>query len=228
MGIRRVVGNGSSHLKAALLATVMLALLAGPVSARSATPRGFLQPDARLDGSTLTDLATAYTVWAFGTAADVNPLLAGRCEKSTFDPKIWFLPVSLGGEYSATCSVPVGAALVVTPGFYECSTVEGDPFHGSNEAELRACAQGGFELMTNPDVSFDGHDVSNLAPYALTTHMATLPANNLLSADSGQTVSTGYFLVTAPLSRGTHTIHTYDQFVTFNQYAGITYTIVVG
>jgi hypothetical protein len=54
-----------------------------------------------------------------------------------------------------------------------------------------------------------------------------LPANNLLSADPGISRDKGYFMVIHPLSRGTHTLHAYDEFGVLDFQAGITYTINV-
>ena len=205
----------------------LLALVAGPATAAGPATRGFLSANSRVDGYTLADLATSWNSWAYSTPADVNPLLAVRCEASPIDSKIWFLPVSLGGEYTSTCAVPAGASLVLTPGNYECSTVEAAPFHGDNEAELRDCVQAGFELLTFASVSIDGRTTSDLADYAVTSHIATLPADNLLSPDSGQTMTKGYFLVIPPLGPGPHTVRAYDEFPAFDFQAGITISIVV-
>ena len=64
-------------------------------------PRGFLPANANPLGYSLTQIATAWTRWAFGTAAPNNPLLSVRCEQSTLNPRIWFLPPSIGTELHA-------------------------------------------------------------------------------------------------------------------------------
>jgi hypothetical protein len=205
-------------------------LLLGPVTIDATGPNssGFLPAKAKVHGLSLVDIATAYTLWGFGTSADVNPLIASRCERSPIDPNIWFLPVSVGGDAVATCSVPPGAFLVATPGFIECSNIEPPPFFGTNLNELKDCVDGWFEQLNYAEVILDGTPVANLDTYALTARPVRLPANNLNSADPGVSLSKGYFLVIPPLSRGTHTLRLYDEFLALGFKAGLTITIVAG
>jgi len=202
----------------------------GPAAlgARGPQGAGVMPPAARVHGYSLLDLATAYNAWAWGTSAEVNPLVAARCERSPVNPNIWFLPVSLGGETTATCQLPPGAFLVVTPGSIECSNIEPDPFFGADEAGLRACVDGWFALLNHAEVILDGNPVTNLSDYALRTRALTLPPNNLLSTESGLSMSEGYFLAVPPLSRGTHTLRLYDEFESLDFKAGLTLTLVVG
>ena len=211
-----------------LVLGVALALVAvQSVSAAPPATRGILPPDARPLGFTLTELAAAWNQWGFGTAED-NPLLAVRCEQSPLDPRIWFLPVSLGGEWENTCNVPPGSFLVLTAGGSECSNLEPEPFFGADEADLLACVNETFEWLTYVEFTFNGKTVTDLADYIVTTPMYTYPPNNLFGADAGISRDKGYFLVLHPLSRGTHTFRAYDEFAIFNFQAGITYTINVG
>lgn len=209
---------------------IALALVISPLTATAGDPitRGFMPANARVHGHSLTDLASAFTLWAFGTSAEVNPIVGGRCERSPIDPNVWFLPVSLGGESASTCQVPPGAFLVVTPGFIECSTIEPEPFFGADEIALAGCVDDWFDLLNRADVILDGRPVEHLDEYALTTHPVTLPSNNLISTESGLSLSKGYFLLMSPLSRGTHTLRLYDEFEALGFQAGITITIVVG
>jgi hypothetical protein len=206
----------------------VLALATAPL-ANAAKPaiRGFVPPDARVHGHTLTELATAWNVWAFGTGED-NPLLAVRCEQSPIDPKIWFLPVSLGGEWETTCEVPPGTFLLMNPGGSECSNVEAEPYYGADEADLLACVDETFEFLTYVEVTFNGTTVTDLRDYIITTPLTMLPANNLLSTEPALSRDKGYFMVMHPLSRGTHVLRAYDEFESFDFQAGITYEIVVG
>jgi hypothetical protein len=212
---------------ALVLAAALTLVLTTPILAAKPAIRGFLPSDARPHGYSLLDIGTAFNQWSFGTAEDVNPLLAVRCEPSPLDPRIWFLPVSLGGEWEATCDVPAGTFLVLTPGGWECSAAEPEPFHGGNEEELRACVDAGFELLSYVEVTFNGETVTDLDDYVVTTRMDTLPANNLLGPDPTITMDKGYFMVLAPLGPGTHTLRAYDEFASEGFQAGITYTINV-
>ncbi len=205
------------------------ALLWGPASLGArGSAGGVVPPKARIHGFSLLDLATAYQAWAWGTSAEVNPLVAARCERSPIDPNLWFMPVSFGGEATATCQLPPGAFLVVTPGFIECSTIEPDPFFGADQAGLTACVDGWFSLLNRADVILDGDPVGNVSDYALRTRAVALPPNNLLSTEPGGSMSEGYFLVVAPLSRGTHTLRLYDEFESLDFKAGLTLTLIVG
>ena len=217
------------RLTAMATASFLAIALAGPVSAHGAAEhhasRGFLPPRAEVHGHTLRQLATAWSIWAFGSPAAVNPLLANRCEQSSIDPKVWFLPVSLGGDYAVDCAVPYGSLLVVTPGGYECSTAEGN---GTTPAELRACTRAGFDLITRIELSLDGRPVPHLDRYVLTTRLVNLPGPNLLGSGATPSVMKGYFLVTKPMRPGSHTMRAYDEFASIGLTAGITYNITVG
>jgi hypothetical protein len=216
------------RLRNAVLLSAMVLIFAAPaVDASKPATRGFLPPTAHPHGHSLTELATAWNVWAFGTAADINPLLAVRCEQSSINPRIWFMPVSLGGEYENTCDVPQGSFLLLNPGGSECSNVEAEPFFGADESDLLACVNETFPLLTYVELTFNGTTTTDLEDYIVTTPLTNLPANNLFSASPALSRDKGYFLVVGPLSRGTHTLHTYDEFASFDFKAGITYTINV-
>jgi len=215
-------------LSAALLACVLLAAVAAaPAAAAKPATRGFLPANARPLGYSLVEIGTAWNQWAWSTPADTNPLLAARCEPSPLDPRIWFLPVSLGGEFEADCDVPRGAFLVLTPGGVECSSIEPEPFFGANEEELLECVNEGFDLLTYAEVTFNGATTSNLDQYVVTTTLDTLPPDNLISPDAGLTMDKSFYLVISPLSPGTHILHAYDEFESLGIQAGITLTINV-
>ena len=155
------------RMTAAMLACVLLAATAGVASAAKPATRGFLPAHAQPLGNSLVEIGTAFNHWAFATPADTNPLLAVRCEQSPLDPRIWFLPVSLGGETEATCEVPRGAFLVLTPGGWECSSIEPEPFFGANESELQECVDEGFDLLSYAEVTFNGKTTTDLDDYVV-------------------------------------------------------------
>lgn len=212
-------------LRIAACLALVLTLMAAPASASTPATRGFLPPQAHPHGQSLTDVAISWLVWAFGSAPDVNPLLANRCEPSPSDPKMWFLSVSLGGDYEVTCDVPTGAFLVLTPGGYECSTAEGN---GTTEEELRDCADGFFEELSLVQVILDGREATNLDSYIVTSDAVMLPADNLFGSDPTLSLYKAYVMVLQPLSRGEHVLRAYDEFAAFDFTAGITYRITVG
>jgi hypothetical protein len=159
---------------------------------------------------TLAGIAGAWDLWAFGAPPDSNPLLANRCEASPSDPRIWFLPVSLGGDYEIECDIPVGAFLVLTPGGYECSGAEGN---GETAEELEACVETNFANLSFVSVSLDGRPATNLGRYIVTSPLVQLPGPNLFGEDPTPSMLKSYFMVITPLSRGEHTVRAFDEFV---------------
>lgn len=206
----------------------MLLLLVAAPAANAAKPatRGILPAGAGIRGHSLTELAVAYSVWSFGTG-DGGPTLGGYCEQSPIDSKIWFLPVSVGADLPVTCNVPQGAYLFVSPGGSECSNIEGEPWFGEDDADLLDCVNETFEDLTYVELTVDGMSSSDLSDYVFTTPTYNLPADNLLSSDPGISRFKAYFVVIHPLSRGTHTIRSYDEFDDAEFIGAIDYTINV-
>ena len=220
------------RLRFALLAAGLLTLAVPSLTAasRPAAP-GFLPGTAHPHGYSLQQLATAWTVWGFETFED-NPNLDVRCEQSSLDPHIWFLPVSFLGEPDATCDVPKGSFLVLFAAGNECSNVEPDPYFGEDEAALRECVDARHGDVDLVEVSSGSRTTTSLDAYVVTTDAVTLPPGNLLSVSSGVpddealSMTKGWFLVIRPLPRGEHTFATHAEFST-GFVAGITYTINV-
>jgi hypothetical protein len=131
---------------------------------------------------------------------------------------VWFLTgvINVSGSAVRNCTVPVGKALFFPILNAACSTLEGD---GETEEELRACATGLINSVSNVAAEIDGVPIQNLyedyrAPSPLFTY-GPLPENNVLQlfghdAPAGATslsVADGFYLMLAPLSVGQHTIH---------------------
>ena len=148
--------------------------------------------------------------WAFSFTVDAHPLLeTAGCDAGQTGP-VWFL----GGSFVNTtvvrdCTVPAGKSIFLPVLNTECSTIEPPPFFGSNEDELRACAA----AVTNTGMfaTVDGVAVENLPSYRVQS-----PLYEFSSPDGGlfggpvsgaQSISDGVWLMIAPLSAGTHTIH---------------------
>jgi hypothetical protein len=220
----------STTLFTRLGAAAVLALAVAPgVNASSPPVRGLMPAAANVLGYSLNEIATAWTLWSIESLEN-NPILEERCDPSPLDPRIWFTPevTSVGGVPNVECAIPAGAFIVIVPAFWECSSVEGDPFHATTEAELIACVESGFQVIDTVEITVDGRSSSDLDQYAQRTQMIELPANNLLSPDAGISMSKGYFTVLHPLTPGTHHARidaTYPEF----DFEGITdYTFVVG
>src|SRR4051812_23290613 len=71
-------GEGNMRAQRLGLAIALVgALLWGPASlGAQGSSAGAMPPKARVHGFSLLDLATAFQAWAWGTSAEVNPLVA--------------------------------------------------------------------------------------------------------------------------------------------------------
>ena len=71
-------------------------------------------------------------------------------------------PLTPPGTPTVTVAVTVepGTPLFLPIITVECSVAESDPFHGDDEAELRACANGNLDLAANLAVAIDGAPVT--------------------------------------------------------------------
>ncbi len=120
---------------------------------------------------------------------------------------------STGGE--ATCTVPVGATLVLVPDTTECDDYdEKSPYYGATPAARRRCAIGLNEQAMSRGVIVDDRDVRLTEAYRAQSPdgRATLPEDNLLEAPAGTRIrfgADGWLAFTKPLTRGRHEIVTY-------------------
>jgi hypothetical protein len=94
----------------------------------------------------------------------------------------------------------------------ECSVAEAPPFHGEDESELRACANGLLDLAADLAVAIDGRPVQNPEAYRTESPLfrfGPLPEANALGLPTGtqsDAVAAGYSLLLSPLSVGVHRI----------------------
>ena len=109
-------------------------------------------------------------------------------------------------------TIPAGTPLFVPIITVECSVAEEPPFHGDDEAELRACANGLLDLVTDPYAEIDGRPVKDPGAYRVESPLfryGPLPAGNVLGLPPGtqsDAVGAGYFLLLPPFSAGVHRI----------------------
>ena len=151
-------------------------------------------------------------------ASTNNPILPGGNVLQGQSGHVWFLAGVFGNE-ERSITIPAGTALFFPVAGTECSTAEPPPFHGDNEAELRACAQGFIDTAVGLAAEIDGVPVQNLSEYRHQSPLFTfgpLVADNILGLPSGttaQSVDDGIYLLLAPLPVGAHTIHFTATFV---------------
>jgi hypothetical protein len=110
-------------------------------------------------------------------------------------------PFGAPGTGSITCTVKPGTKVLIAAWSAECSTLEGPPFHGDDEASLRACAR-----AVN-----DGKRVPVTEVTSGLLHL-NLPADNIFGVPAGTgsppylSVADGWVALSHPLTPGTHTI----------------------
>jgi hypothetical protein len=149
------------------------------------------------------DALAALWQTVFQTPTPTNPFAGGDpCVHlgRTLAPFTVFAP-------AITCTATTGTPLLVTSVSSECSTGEAPPFHGDNEAQLRACAIAADAGFTTHTMTLDGTPV--LLTQAVTGLIPVdLPADNILGvpAQHISSVAHGWAVLLHPLTPGTHTI----------------------
>lgn len=186
-----------------------------------------LPPNSKAFGKTYGGWSAEWWNWALTLPAEDNhPLIANGKMDCTLGQKgkVWFL----GGTYAAgpdpdnptvtlgtadrTCEVPTGKALYFPIINIICSEATGD---GTTKRELDGCANFLIDEFVSVDTlsaKIDGQRVDNLQAYRTVSGLFTvdpLPDPNLLDTSrptTGPAVTSGYYLLLAPLSKGEHTI----------------------
>lgn len=188
-------------------------------------------PHSHAYGASYGEWAARWWQWALSIPADNHPFLGGDVLQGQTGHVVFLVGIFGGAEISLT--IPPGTPLFFPIVNSECSTIEPDPFHGDNEAELRACAKGFIDHTSGLAAEIDGVAVENLSAYRHQSPVFTiapLPENNIFGLPAGSTglsVDDGYYLMVHPLSVGEHTIHFTGTFDDFGATIETTYHISV-
>ncbi len=146
-----------------------------------------------------------------------HPLFSGGAFGG--DDGVLFLAGASGADIDLT--IPPGTPLYFPVINAECSVIEPDPFHGDDEASLRACANEHIDNTSGLFAEIDGEEVVFLDAYRTESPLfvfGPLPEDNVFGADAGTTspsVDAGVYLFLPPLSVGEHEIRfggTFDEF----------------
>jgi hypothetical protein len=228
-----------------LSSAVGLALLLGVITWTSYMPDaqagsqnpnpGIIPPNANYGGHSYGEWGAQFwkTLFAIPVVDGDHPYLSGGALDA--GQGMVFLTAS-GNGATFNVTIEPGSALFFPIINAECSVLEPEPFHGDDEAELRACANHHIDHTSGLLATIDGVPVSNLAAYRFESPLFefALPEDNLfaffgLDAPAGTTspaVDAGYYLLLKPLPPGLHTIHIESAFdelgVTFNNTFNIT------
>jgi hypothetical protein len=193
--------------------TAVLVLGTGVVAyARYNANPAVLPPTSRIEGLTYGEWLAKWWYYALTIPASQNPLSGATGSNCVVqrEGNVGLVLANSTLTEPISCEVPPGMMLFVEVLGAECSTLEAAPFYGANEQELQACAQG--FVPQELAASIDGRDVKNLGKYVVISpafKFAQLE-DNLLEVppgSTGQSVGSGAYLMIAPLSAGSHTVH---------------------
>jgi hypothetical protein len=178
---------------------------------------GVIPPDARYRGLSYGEWQAKWWQAAFALPVvdGYHPLLSGGAFGG--EDGVVFL-TGVGGNPTIEVTIPDGTALFFPIINYECSIFEAPPFHGDDEASLRAAANQLMDGVTELAAEIDGRPVNDLTAYRNDSPLfewGPLPENNIFTfigedAPAGTTsesVDAGAYLLLAPLNVGAHTIH---------------------
>jgi hypothetical protein len=219
------------HTRARVLAVVSFAglllspALTVPLSAagsggegtRPADPR-VLPVDATYKGLTYGDwLAVGWQeLLAIAEQKGRQPLITGGAVGLNNGMVLLSAPILELGADTVTIpvTVPYGQYLSVGLISVECSVAEAPPFHGEDEADLRACANGLLDMVSIPDLyaAIDGRPVEHPGTFRTESPLfryGPLPEGNPLhlpARTQSDAVAAGYGLLLSPLGVGVHRI----------------------
>jgi hypothetical protein len=193
-----------------LFLTVGLAVGALPMGAAQ-TPK-VMPLDSIAYGRSYSEWSAAYWQWLLSQPVDGHP----GTDTPDFDVtdgqsgRVWFLTGPFG-VIERDVTIPAGTALFVSLVNVEASTLEEPPFYGATDEDQLAIANGFADYITDLSFTVDDKPVANIDDFRVTSPQFsfTAPTPWLFGATGGTGTATGvgYFVMLAPLSIGTHTIH---------------------
>jgi hypothetical protein len=164
-------------------------------------------PGTVVHGGTYSEWSARHWQWLASIPLASNPgfdVTGESCAEGQSGP-VFFLPRNL-----PPCTVPAGMAILVPIAGTECSSTEPDPFSGTNEEELRLCAEVEADRYTNIRLSVDGRNIPEIETYRTSTPLfaMSLPEHNILGAPAGvaYAVADGYQAILRPLPAGEHEV----------------------
>lgn len=200
-------------LKSSLVLPLIVAALALTARGASAAQIPKVVPlNAAAHGQSYSQWSAAYWRWLFSLPVAGHPGI----DSPDFDVtagqsgQVWFLTGPFG-TIERHVTIPAGKSLFIALVNVDSSTLEEPPFYGATAADQLAIANGFADYITDLSFTVDGKSVSNIGDFRITSPQFTFTAPSpwLFGATggTGNATGVGYFVMLAPLSAGTHTIH---------------------
>jgi hypothetical protein len=199
-----------SGLLLPLVVAAGFAVGALPVTAAQ-TPK-VLPPNAIAYGKSPSEWSAAYWQWLFALPVAGHP----GTDSPDYDVTdgqsghVWFLTGPFG-TVERNVTVPAGTSLFIALVNVDSSTLEEPPFYGATPEDQLAIANGFANYITDLSFTVDEKSVANIGDFRVTSPQFsfTAPTPWIFGATGGTGTATGigYFVMLAPLSLGTHTIH---------------------
>jgi len=215
--MKRVNRSRGSILSWMLVAAVLA--VTSPALAKNPNP-GVSPPNSNAYGKSYSDWTAEWWKWALKIPASGHPWGGGDCAQGQ-SGKVFHIAADFTETPGLPCTIPAGKAVFVAIVNVECSTVEGPPFFGADEAELTECATcwGDHIVPSSVEATLDGVPLGDLDSYRAVSPMFTFeyPEDDVFlipgGPGTGESVSDGYWLMLPPLSAGEHTLSFHGAFV---------------
>ena len=180
---------------------------------------GVLPPQSHPYSRSYGEWAVKWWQWALSIPADRNPLTdaTGAFAGEDQSGPVWFGAGTFGGSEERSYTMPAGKAIflpvfnwIFGSGVFDCNpTVPGVPCCVPCLQETAAANTESADIL---EVSIDGVSVKNVRSYRAASPGAfpvTYPENSVIGVAAGTyspQVADGYWLMLAPLAKGTHDI----------------------
>lgn len=230
-----------------LASALILCSLPDPAAGKNFNP-GILPPQSAAFGKSYAEWGVAWNQWMIPFPTETNPVLDPTGEFALLGQQghVFFLTGTFGGTVVRTVTVPTGKALFFPLANWGLTYPEDAPLGltpEEGEAWMRQLLNVTFD---NLDISLlgcevDGVPINNIksyraqsAAYAMDFPVDCTSVTDWLSNRPGggvpyepgmhyPNISDGYWIMLAPLSKGTHTIRIF-----WGDYLDVTYHLTVG
>jgi hypothetical protein len=211
-------------------------------SAQNLGNPGILPPNSNAFGRSYGEWSAAWWQWLLSIPNATNPNFATGTVDCTLGQtgQVWFLAATFGGSpVTRNCTISTGKALFFSPlnGVFGDGVGDCDRNDPNNPCDINKLRNSAAENVDDPElleVTIDSVPVKNIQEYRVASPVfnAVFPqVDPLFGLSPGvhtPLVSDGYWLLLAPLSRGSHSIHFHSIASAARFEVDVTYALTVG